>query len=393
MNDQLGINELLHPHSVDEFFHEVFEKRPLLVQRQCPDYYGNLLGISDLDDLLKNPVIQSKYIRMHQQGKEIAMSHWSRNGLVNVDHICKLFNQGATFIINGGHRFFPQLDHFCQTVEQQLYYHVQANIYVTPEQSSGFDTHYDDHDVFIMQLAGSKNWRIYKSVIDLPTKSQKHQWGKFDPGTPLLEFDLEQGDMFYIPRGFMHDASASDQLSIHITFGLHPNYLYDLVDEFARSSQQQFLFRKALPPNIYTTKTRDTFGGHFKKLLHDLVDDADIGSLLNTLKNRFVRSRRPVVANRFSTLLSLSKIDQHTQLMVRSNTIHQLDKDNDANTLSLKFSTNSLIFPLFLYPTLSRMLQPQMFTVKELPGLLDETEKTELVKELTCLGLLEVQTH
>ena len=37
----------------------------------------------------------------------------------------------------------------------------QANVYFTPPRAQGFKTHHDTHDVFILQLLGSKRWRTY----------------------------------------------------------------------------------------------------------------------------------------------------------------------------------------------------------------------------------------
>ena len=38
---------------------------------------------------------------------------------------------------------------------------MQANAYITPPQNQGFSHHYDVHDVFVLQLAGEKEWTIH----------------------------------------------------------------------------------------------------------------------------------------------------------------------------------------------------------------------------------------
>ena len=43
---------------------------------------------------------------------------------------------------------------------------VQINAYITPPQNRGFAAHYDVHDVFVLQIAGRKTWRIHEPVLD-----------------------------------------------------------------------------------------------------------------------------------------------------------------------------------------------------------------------------------
>jgi NAD(P)-dependent dehydrogenase (short-subunit alcohol dehydrogenase family) len=41
----------------------------------------------------------------------------------------------------------------------------QVNAYITPPSSRGFSPHYDVHDVFVLQVAGEKHWRIHEPVL------------------------------------------------------------------------------------------------------------------------------------------------------------------------------------------------------------------------------------
>ena len=48
----------------------------------------------------------------------------------------------------------------------------QVNAYVTPAQNTGFSDHYDVHDVFVLQVAGEKRWRIREPVHPSPLRDQ-----------------------------------------------------------------------------------------------------------------------------------------------------------------------------------------------------------------------------
>ncbi|XP_044471379.1 uncharacterized protein LOC123200301 isoform X3 [Mangifera indica] len=109
---------------------------------------------------------------------------------------------------------------------------VGANMYLTPPNSQGLACHYDDHCVFVCQLFGSKQWKVFSQpCVQLPrlyypraivngveVESSKNEY---------RQFSLEKGDILYIPRGFLHEActdngkpSESAGYSLHLTLGI-----------------------------------------------------------------------------------------------------------------------------------------------------------------------------
>ena len=82
---------------------------------------------------------------------------------------------------------------------------MQVNAYVTPAQNTGFSDHYDVHDVFVLQVAGEKRWRIREPVHPSPLRDQpwtdRRTRGRRRPPRrpPLLEETLRPGDCLYLP--------------------------------------------------------------------------------------------------------------------------------------------------------------------------------------------------
>ena len=53
----------------------------------------------------------------------------------------------------------PSLIDLCRSMEREFSCRFQCNIYVTPGGSAqGLKTHYDTHDVFVLQIEGTKHW-------------------------------------------------------------------------------------------------------------------------------------------------------------------------------------------------------------------------------------------
>ncbi len=115
---------------------------------------------------------------------------------------------------------------FAADLAADLGHPVQVNAYITPPQNTGFSDHYDVHDVFVVQVAGSKTWRVRPPVLRHPLRSQPWENRKAavqEAATrpPLLETTLEPGDVLYLPRGFIHAATARGAVSTHLTIGIH----------------------------------------------------------------------------------------------------------------------------------------------------------------------------
>ena len=107
---------------------------------------------------------------------------------------------------------------------------VGVNAYLTPPMSQGLSRHFDDHCVFICQLCGVKRWVVSPRSTSLLPRLYEDSGASSAEETgshcgAAREFVLQQGDILYIPRGCLHEASTTDnggedQLQIS-SFSLH----------------------------------------------------------------------------------------------------------------------------------------------------------------------------
>jgi len=97
-----------------------------------------------------------------------------------------------------------------------------VNAYLTPAGSQGFGTHFDTHDVFVLQTHGAKLWRLYEPSHRLPEGAETAAEHDSPPGPVKSTAELRPGDLLYLPRGTPHDATANESASLHLTIGVHP---------------------------------------------------------------------------------------------------------------------------------------------------------------------------
>ncbi|KAK8966021.1 hypothetical protein KSP40_PGU012385 [Platanthera guangdongensis] len=116
-----------------------------------------------------------------------------------------------------------------------------ANIYLTPPRSQGLTKHYDDHCVFVWQIFGQKQWRIFPRAEAffprlyeplLAVKSLRQD----EAG--CMDVLMREGDILYIPRGYPHEAhtifnmdesceDSPSRFSMHLTLGIEVEPPFD----------------------------------------------------------------------------------------------------------------------------------------------------------------------
>ncbi|KAK8951519.1 hypothetical protein KSP39_PZI003493 [Platanthera zijinensis] len=109
-----------------------------------------------------------------------------------------------------------------------------ANIYLTPPGSQGLTKHYDDHCVFVWQIFGQKQWRIFpRAEAFLPRLYEPLLAEKSlrQDEAGCMDVLMREGDILYIPRGYPHEAhtifnmdesceDSPSRFSMHLTLGI-----------------------------------------------------------------------------------------------------------------------------------------------------------------------------
>merc|ERR1712096_521186 len=144
----------------------------------------------------------------------------------------------------------------CSTLQDHFQNMVGANVYLTPPGTQGFAPHWDDVEVFMLQLEGKKHWKIYspRNKEETLPRFSSANLEQDEVGAPIIEVDLEPGDMIYMPRGTIHQGNClSEEHSLHITISTYQmNSWTDLLEKLlpaalTAASQEDLQFRQGLP--------------------------------------------------------------------------------------------------------------------------------------------------
>ena len=295
-----ALSWLIGPISHAEFFDRYYEREALIVPRDDADRFAPLLSISNIDALIASADLRSNMIDLADANRELDRNAWvMESGAVDRAVIAHQHALGATIILQQLHQSDPDLAAFCRAMEKTFSCHVQTNIYLTPPSAQGFHTHYDNHDVFVLQVEGEKRWRLYGTPVTTPYRGEGFERGKYDLGEVTSEFVLKAGDCAYVPRGLVHDASTSgDGPSLHVTCGLivktWAEVVLEAVSEVALNEPE---FRRSLPPGFaHQDFDRTQARALFARLMKILPDRATMDSAFDLMVDSFIRSRDSDIA-------------------------------------------------------------------------------------------------
>lgn len=281
------------------FLEDAYEREPVVVHHDDPQRFRTLLSVAAVDRKVAEQDLREGMLTMADATRSVDASDFvTDSGAIDRVAVARLYRRGATIILNQLHQSDIALADFCRTVERVFSCHVQTNIYLTPPGSQGFHTHYDNHDVFVLQIEGEKTWRLYDRPVEAPYRGERFESGRHPVGEPSHSFVLKAGDCAYLPRGLMHDASASgDAASLHITCGLLVRTWADLVLEaVSEVCVNDPAFRRGLPPGFaHGDFDRTAAQERFRALIAELSTRAQLDGALDLLTEQFIRSREPAV--------------------------------------------------------------------------------------------------
>lgn len=382
---------LINPVSKETFFNQHWEKQPLVVRRGQPDYFAFLLSLDDVDHAITTLNLNYPNITLKNVDRNVRASDYTaRNGALDVAAVYQLFHEGSTVVLAFLDTVIPSLTSVCRGLEKELCFPLQANAYLTPGRAQGAKYHYDTHDVFVLQIAGSKRWTMYGTPVELPLSSQDFDPKVHERGAPSMDFVLSPGDLAYIPRGVVHDARSSDDLSLHITLGVLSYRWVDLLLEFvAEASLKDPAFRKSLPPG-FAREAFDREQGQkmFEDLFRRLATNVDCEPMLRGFAEQWISSCPPVLRGQMEQIALIEQIKIDSVLGARAGMVSRIEMEGASATI-YGFG-RKISFPAYAGEAIRFALEQSRFVVSMLPGELDERGKLVLVRRLVREGLLAV---
>jgi 50S ribosomal protein L16 3-hydroxylase len=194
--------QLLGGLSASLFMRRYWQKKPLLI-RQALSGFASSLEPAALFALAGREEVESRLVIGQNSGAvdwKVRQGPFVRRALPPLKRPgWTLLVQGVDLHVEEGHDL---LNRFRFVPDARL-----DDLMVSyASDGGGVGPHFDSYDVFLLQARGRRRWRIGRQkdlelVLGAPLKILR----KFEPEQ---EFDLEPGDMLYLPPRYAHDGVA-----------------------------------------------------------------------------------------------------------------------------------------------------------------------------------------
>lgn len=339
----------LVPFGTDEFARDHWGLRPVVTRAaDLPSGLLSLFGEGSVDELVSRRGLRAPFLRVAQNGRTFGDREFTDGGGVGAsvsdqvsdDKLLHLFAGGATIVLQGLHRTWGPLIDFTQQLAEELGHPVQANAYVTPSQNTGFSDHYDVHDVFVLQMAGEKRWRLRPPVLDAPLRDQPwtdHRAEVEEAGrrSPAQEFTLRPGDVLYLPRGWIHSATALGGVSTHLTLGVHVWTRRHVADELVAialaeaSRDERVRASLAVAPTGFDHATIAPDVELVRAALVRAIGEIEPSAVVDALEARARGTQRPAPMGPLAQVAAAEGLRPDTSLALRPHVTPRLVQGDD----------------------------------------------------------------
>ena len=293
------------------------------------------------------------------------------------------FADGYTIVLDDVERYVRTIGSLSHSIEVELNFPTQVNAYVTPPESRGFVPHYDEHDVLILQIQGSKTWHLYD--VDVPPHEMERRERSMRrpavadrpaPGSRRRAVPTTRPSSW---------AETGSEPSLHLTVGIHaPTVLTLMIRALHSLSLRDDRVHTRLPPRYLDDPgIRAGLEVAVRDVARTVEHPSVIAESLDALEDALVRRGRCPPVGQISDTVGIdgqtpvvkyqplySRVSavaggvvlQFAQLSIRG------DADHEAAMLFLSTSTAP-------------------FRVRDLPGL-TAAQQTELARTLIVSGFL-----
>jgi len=358
--------------------------------------FHDLLSPADADELLSRRGLRTPFLRVAKDGKLVPAARYTGAGGTGAEiadqvldeKVLALYADGATLVLQGLHRIWPPLVDFARELGAALGQPLQVNAYLTPPGSQGLATHYDTHDVFVLQVDGRKRWRIHEPVLADPLDRQA--WGgraeevsATASGEPAIDAVLEPGDALYLPRGWLHSAQAQGDSSLHLTVGIKALTRYALVEELLGLAAEEPRLRATLPFGLDVTEAEQVEPELTEAVeaLRDWLGTVDPAAVAARLRTRSWPAARPAPLRPLAQAAFVAALTPDDRIAPRAALSWRLDPDG-ASRVTLRLFDRSVSFPAGCAPALRAFLAGSVTRVGDLPGLDSDDDRLVLARRL-----------
>jgi len=256
------LDDLLAPITPKVFHADHDDRKPLHIPAQAGAAKAALLDWDRFNALLDQTSIwTTQNLKVVFNGQRVPPRQYCHEAATGAGPVSRpspakvklMLAQGASLILDEVQDLIPSVRAMTPALGQAFAGQVSANLYCSFGGVQAFGTHYDTHHVFAVQCAGEKVWTLYRNRADAPVSfpvdsEETRSWIAGQRGEVMEQVRMRPGDVLYLPRGWYHEALATEEASLHVTYSITPATGLDLMKRVEAIVRDDPVFRHFLRP-------------------------------------------------------------------------------------------------------------------------------------------------
>ena len=247
------LEELVAPLMEAEFLALLRARKLTLLRGSDSGRYTTLLNWTMLLEMIErgaHPRNLTEFCLV-RESVMVPPEHWltksPADGTNKVDtaKVAAFLAQGFSLVVTRIEEHAPHLAALCDNIRSRLFEQIKVGVIVTTGKAGAFTLHYDPEDLIILQVEGSKRWKIYGPAVSNPVIGM----AKPSPPpeeTPIFDEVLNAGDFLFVPGGNWHRCESGPTRSVHLGIFFQPPTGWDFIKEFTRELLLEEAFRTPL---------------------------------------------------------------------------------------------------------------------------------------------------
>jgi ribosomal protein L16 Arg81 hydroxylase len=346
--------------------------------------WTEVVTIDDVHNLLEAYDLPPTLVDLAQDSEPLSKDRYTRAGELDRQAIAELHQAGATIIVRAAHRWLRGLRDLCAHAEALFAAPAQANIYLTPPANQSTPPHWDTHDLFILQIAGSKNWRLFDSFYPLPLDDQRFEETTYGVGQLRDEIVLRRGDALYLPRGSIHEPRALSY-SAHVALGVHVARASDLLAGMVKALARKMPGLRAavvFPSQIADDGAIDSISTTLVALIREAIDKVAARTAVTDYLEYFLAHRMQPSSRQLSWPSEHTNVSRSLQLSPTSYVVRRHGDDQ----IHLSWGRGRATVPGEFSDLVDAIVSAEPFTIADFHH--DQTVAAALVESLVLDGVL-----
>ena len=307
---------LLAPVPLGRFLAEHWGETPLHV-RGAPERFATLFGWPALNHLLATHRLEPPRLRLALAGERSASLdsflryRTTREGQrvprLDVRELNRLLARGATLVLNSVQDMHPSLEALAREFARLFVVEPNINLYASFGHQPGYGPHWDDHDVFVLQIAGRKRWLMYGANRRYPLYRDARP-NEMQPVRAVARYMAKAGDLIYVPRGHWHDAIAVGEPTLHLTLGVPTLTGIDFLSWLTDDARGVESMRRNIP--LFDAGKRARWLRHLQQAVTRRTESAAFTRFVACRRARFEASSRPSLPHAVHAMSLPAKSDR-----------------------------------------------------------------------------------